>query len=265
MNEAAARGHVARNVAALAKTPRQEPKRHAAPNAADIERLVAAMRGERLEPLLLVLLGTGLRRQEVLGLTWERVRLEEPNPELRVDRRVSRAGGQLVARAGAKTDAGQRRVPLVPFVADALRQRRTQALAERDRAGDLCPDGPGCKRTSLDRCSRWHGPAYEDAEVGGYVFLSLVGTFLEPRNVNRVFERVRDKAGLTEHTLHGLRHDFCSLLMEQGVPDKIIAELAGHANPAITRRLYQHGTEVAHREAMERLAMQLRAMTSGTS
>src|SRR5438874_7517520 len=86
LNEAAARGHIMRNVAALAKTPRQESKKHAAPNAADIERLVAAMRGERLEPLLLVLLGTGLRRQEVLGLTCERTHLEGPYPELRVDK-----------------------------------------------------------------------------------------------------------------------------------------------------------------------------------
>jgi integrase len=260
LNEAAARGHIMRNVAALAKTPRQESKKHAAPNAADIERLVAAMRGERLEPLLLVLLGTGLRRQEVLGLTWERTHLEGPYPELRVDKRVARAGGQLVARAGAKTEAGQRRVPLVPLVVEALIQRRNQALAEREHAGDLCPDGSMCKRTSQERCSRWHGPTYECAEVTGYVFLSLVGTFLEPRNVNRVFERVRERAGLSEHTLHGLRHDFCSLLMEQGVPDKVVAELAGHANPAITRRIYQHGTDAAHHDAMALLGAQLSAV-----
>ena len=57
----------------------------------------------------------------------------------------------------------------------------------------------GAERTSQDRCPRWHGPTYENAEVTGYVFLSLVGTFLEPRNVNRVFERVRNRAGLSRH------------------------------------------------------------------
>jgi integrase len=83
--------------------------------------------------------------------------------------------------------------------------------------------------------------------------LSLVGTLLESRNVNRVFERVRERAGLSDHTLHGLRHDFCSLLMEQGVRDKVIAELAGHANPAITRRIHEHDTNAAHRDAMVEL------------
>jgi integrase len=87
------------------------------------------MHGERIEPLLHVLLGTGLRRQEVLGLTWERVRLDGPTPELRVDQRVTRAGGRLAARDGAKTEAGQRRIPLVPMVVDALVARR--AIARR--------------------------------------------------------------------------------------------------------------------------------------
>jgi integrase len=261
LQEATARGHVMRNVASLAKTPQQQPKKHAAPNTLDLEQLVAAMRGERLEPLFLVALGTGLRRQEVLGLTWERIVLHGPNPELRVDQRVGRIGGRLVARQGAKTEAGQRCVPLVPIVIDALRMRRAQALADRLDAGELCPDGAACKRTTLERCLHWHGPSYASGELSGYVFLSRVGTLLEPRNVNRVFERVRKRAGLTEHTLHGLRHDFCSLLMEQGVPDKVVAELAGHANPAITRRIYQHGTEAAHRDAMSRLAGQLDALS----
>jgi len=258
---ALARGHVPRNVAALATMPRQHTKKHAAPNASVIESLLEAMHRERLEPLLIVALGTGLRRQEILGLTWERITLHGSHPELRVDTRVSRAAGHLAARQGAKSDAGQRRVPLVPMVIDAFRRRRTQALTERLRAGEICPDGQACKRTSVQRCPRWHGPAYEGGELTGYVFLSLVGTLLEPRNVNRVFERVRNKAGLSDHTLHGLRHDFCSLLMEQGVPDKVVAELAGHANPAITRRIYQHGTDVAHRNAMAKLAGHLGALS----
>jgi integrase len=112
----------------------------------------------------------------------------------------------------------------------------------------------------LERCPRWHGPYYEGGELTGYVFLSQVGTFVEPRNVNRAFERIRGKAGLNDHTLHGLRHNFCSLLMEQGVPDKVIAELAGHANPAITRRIYQHATDAAHRDAMAQFGAHLGAM-----
>jgi integrase len=262
---AMARGHVPRSVAALATTPTQHTRKHSAPNVADIERLLDAMRGERLEPLLIVALGTGLRRQELLGLTCDRIVFDGPNPELRIDKRVARAGGQLAARHGAKSDAGQRRVPLVPIVLDALRRRRTQALTERLRAGEMCPAGLGCGPTSVERCPSWHWPAYEGGELTGFVFLSLVERLLKPRNVNQVFERVREKAGLSDHILHGLRHDFCSLLMEQGVPDKVIAELAGHANPAITRRIYEHRTDAAHRDAMAKLSEHLGALSQRSS
>jgi integrase len=65
---------------------------------------------------------------------------------------------------------------------------------------------------------------------------------------------VRERAGLDQHTFHGLRHAFGSLLMEQGVPDKVVAELLGHANPAVTRRVYQHAWDALQREAVARLA-----------
>jgi len=88
----------------------------------------------------------------------------------------------------------------------------------------------------------------------GFVFLSNIGTILEPRNLFRVWERVREQAGLHKHTFHGLRHDFGSLLMERGVPDKVIAELIGHANPAVTRRVYQHAANASQRRAVDAMA-----------
>jgi integrase len=45
--------------------------------------------------------------------------------------------------------------------------------------------------------------------------------------------------------------------MEQGVPDKVIAELLGHANPAVTRRVYQHASDRLQRDAVQRLASAL--------
>jgi integrase len=240
LNEAVARGHVARNVATLARAPRQQVRKYVAPSPEDIAALRAAIRAERLEPLMTVALGTGLRRSEILGLTWEGLDLDGASPALQVVRRVNRANGQLLAREGAKTEAGQRRIPLSPLVVDALRRRREQELKERCAAGDA-----------------WQGPEYPNDRMTGFVFLSLVGTLLEPRNVFRVWKRVRERAGLDEHTFHGLRHDFGSLLMEQGVPDKVIAELLGHANPAVTRRVYQHASDPLQRDAVERLAAAL--------
>jgi integrase len=154
-----------------------------------------------------------------------------------VDKRVNRVGGKLLIRDGAKTAAGQRLVPLAAPVVEALRRRRIQALEDR-----------------LAASHRWQGPDYTGGELSGFVFLSTRGTVVEPRNLVRVFHRVRERAGLDHHTFHGLRHDFGSLMMEMGVPDEVVAELMGHANPAITRRVYQHGSDALHREAVSRVA-----------
>jgi integrase len=242
LTEAVARGHLVRNVATLARAPKQQPTRYPPPQPQDLARLLAAVRGERCEPLVVVALGTGLRRQELLGLTWERINLDGEAPTLTVDKRVNRIGGHLLARDGAKTLAGNRVVPLSPLVVQALRRQRTQQLEDRLLAGE-----------------RWRGPDYEGARPTGFVFLTRHGTLLEPRNVLTLFKRVRERAGLPAHTLHGLRHDFGSLMMQMGVPDKVIAELMGHSNPAITRRVYQHASDALQHEAVSRMGRFLAA------
>jgi integrase len=132
-----------------------------------------------------------LRRGEILGLTREGLELDGARPSLRVSKRVNRTQRRLLVREGAKTEAGQRRIPLSPLVIDALRRRHVQQLEERLAAG-----------------SNWQGPEYANGRMTGFVFLSLVRTVLEPRNVYRVWKRVRERSGLDEHTFHDLRHDF---------------------------------------------------------
>jgi len=91
----------------------------------------------------------------------------------------SPAAGRAPGRPARRSSPLRRRVPLLPIAVDALRRRRVQALAERLPAGELCPDGAACKRSSLARCPRWHRSSYEGSVLTGYVFLSLVGTLLE--------------------------------------------------------------------------------------
>jgi integrase len=105
--------------------------------------------------------------------------------------------------------------------------------------------------------ARWKGPAYLDKESIGPVFTSTVGTILEPRNVYRYFDHVRGKADLGGHTFHGLRHDFASLLLAVGTPQRIVMEMMGHSNYSMTAR-YQSVPDALQREAVDRLDAFLR-------
>ena len=100
--------------------------------------------------------------------------------------------------------------------------------------------------------ARWKGPDYSDGKSRGPVFTSTVGTILEPRNVYRYSDGVRGKADLGGHTFHGLRHDFASLLLAGGTPQRIVMEMMGHSNYSMTTR-YQHVPDALQREAADRL------------
>jgi integrase len=116
LKTAEARGHVARNVATLTQAPKRAgTKLDDALDVAEASAVLAAAKGDRLEALAVVALGTGLRQGEVLALRWADVDLEAPS----------------LTVTKAKTPSGVRTIALPPFVASALREHRRRQAAER--------------------------------------------------------------------------------------------------------------------------------------
>jgi len=69
------------------------------------------------------------------------------------------------------------------------------------------------------------------------------GGLLHPRNVLRDFQIALDKANLPKVRLHDLRHTVATLLLHEGAHPKVVQELLGHANVAITLNTYSHATQ----------------------
>lgn len=225
------------NPATLVEMPRGAKPRVEAPNLEHAKALLDAARGDRLETFVTVGLALGLRRGEAAGLKWEDVDLDAR--VITVRRRVSRVKGALVVREGTKMnpDGAAHAVALPDMMVQALRQHRTRQLEERMRAGP-----------------RWKGPEPTiNGKPAGYVFTSVVGTVLEPRNVYRSFESMRHRAGLDEKTFHQLRHDCASLLLAQGVPMYVVSQILRHSSPTITARFYAHMTPELQREAADQM------------
>lgn len=75
---------------------------------------------------------------------------------------------------------------------------------------------------------------------------------MHDRSAHRALERACHRAGLEDPparpggrprrfvTLHGLRHTAASLMLAGGVPLTVVAAQLGHADPAITARIYAH-------------------------
>lgn len=169
----------------------------------------------------MTILGTGLRRGELLGLHWEDVDLGEK--VLHVRRSIVSVKGEGIRVEEPKTKKGRRTVPL-PKMVVAFLQRHKEKL-EKD--GLYRPDGP--------------------------VFPSKNGNYIWPRNFNRIYEKLRDDLGLKDVNLHALRHTFASRLLELGEEMRVIQELLGHAKISTTADIYTHVVERMKRQAVDKL------------
>ena len=92
------------------------------------------------------------------------------------------------------------------------------------------------------------GPRWTET---GLVFTSTVGTVIEPRNLSRLFDGLIAAAGVRRIRFHDLRHTCASLLLAQGVPARVVMDVLGHSQIAITMDLYSHVMPSALREATD--------------
>lgn len=232
LNDAMAWGLVSRNVAALASPPRIEKsqRRYLTPD--DARYLLQAIQGHRLEPLIIVALGLGLRQAEVLGLRWDDI--DEAAGVVRPTMQVQRIKGQGLVLRELKTQTSQKPLPLSDLVRTALRKQRAMVAEMRLAAG----------------------PAWREH---GLIFPSTVGTPQEPRNLTRAWHRLRRQIGMEWLGMHGLRHGLGSLLAAQGVHPRVAMELMRHSQFSLTMEIYTHVAPDLAREAVDEIDRILRA------
>lgn len=182
----------------------------------DVPRVLEAVRGTIYFVPLLIAMSTGLRRGEVTGLRWQNVDLERGVIRVREQLQQDEETHE-VRLAPVKTPASRRDVPLPPDVVEVLRQHRA------------AQGNPG---------------------PTAFVCTSKRGTFLNPRQLNGAWSRVRRRlqlpAGLR---LHDMRGSFATWLAERGVDVKVTSRLLGHADVRVTLGIYQSVTGEMERKA----------------
>lgn len=190
--------------------------------------LLEAVAGHRLDALYRVALSLGLRRGEVLALRWKDVDLDAGT--LHITGTLQRIGGQL-ARGKPKTEASAGALPIPRALVAALLRHRERQTEERK---------------GLAAVDAW--------QETGYVFVSTVGTPIEPRNLVRQFKMFLKRAGLPTSTrFHDLRHSCATLLIAQGEHPRVVMQYLRHTRISTTMDLYGHVYEDAHQAAAERL------------
>lgn len=178
---------------------------------------------------LLLALYTGLRKGELLALTWDDVDYDKKL--LRVNK--SRTGSRKAITTQIttpKTESSNRKIPLNNTVLEALK-------AEKKRQ---------------DEHAEILGKGYDKSS--SFIIRTVLGKpYVNLSAINRVVNRLTEKAGLPHCTIHGFRHSVASILDDNGVPIQDISVLLGHESVQTTERIYINRRKTAKAETIETL------------
>jgi integrase len=154
------------------------------------------------DPITL-LIATGLRRSELLGLRW--ADYDEKAGTLTVTGKVVRVPGQGLVRIDeTKSAAGRRTIPLPRFAIEMLEKRRQLPYVGQQAV----------------------------------IFPSTTGTLRDPNNFGKEWRTARKQLGIPEVTTHSFRKTVATLIDDEGLSARIGADHLGHSKVSMTQDRY---------------------------
>jgi integrase len=232
-----------RNVAANVEKPSVENHEMGILEGAEIARLIAAARGDRLEALFVLAVTTGMREGELLGLRWSDISFDRRELTVNVSLQGTTTANRTIG--SPKTKSSVRTIPLDSHVVDALLAHRDRQAVERERAG-----------------SKWEVPEVVARQNTELVFSTELGGFLSTTTLTRAFHRVLAEAHVNGRRLrfHDLRHTAITAWLHDGTDPVTASRMAGHASVSITLDLYGHASTTSMRIAVELRAKRLQEL-----
>lgn len=184
---------------------------------------------------IILAIGSGLRRGELLALRWSDVDLEAAT--LRVSRALECVAtvdpGNPEQRRPElrfkepKTAGSRRSIPLPRFAIERIRQHRWE------------------QKTRFDALGIWR--------TNDSLVFDRAGEPWNPNTFGTEFAKRARKMKLPPVRLHDLRHSYASLMLESGVDLKTVSQALGHSTIRITADTYAHVTPAMQQSAAERL------------
>lgn len=202
---------------------------------------------EKYKPLFTVLIGTGLRVGELVGLRWEDVDMDAKT--INVNHSLFYFAGRRNKEPNKwvvnlpKTAAGIRTIPMVDAVYITL-------LEEKARQRD---EGVSC-RANVEGMT-------------GFIFYNRFMDIYNPESINKLLARIienynnkeevdavrekRKPLTLPHFTCHHLRHTFCMRLCEADVNIKVIQTIMGHKDIQTTMDIYAEVSEKKKKTSLD--------------
>lgn len=202
-------------------------------------------------PMFTVLLGTGCRIGECLGLRWKDIDFKKNLISINhsiVYYPDKKANSSIMRVSLPKTEAGIRTIPMLDIVKDAFEIEKEK---QKETGNNIqVVDG-----------------------MSGFVFCNRYRGIPNPQSVNAAIRRIsksynaeevinakkekREPVILPKFSCHHLRHTFATRLCENESNLKVIQSIMGHAGIETTMDIYAEATDEKKQEAFDNLASKL--------
>ena len=216
-----------------------------------IEAYAAAMENAPLQDRLFfhLTLNTGMRKGEVLGLSWDNVDLK--NNTVTIIDNAQYLAGQGIIYQTTKRKASDRTLSIPAYVADMLREMKRQQTENRLKAGQLwkanpehpeekyCENHAACQRPCTGFCNK-NCKMYK---AGNRVFVNPLGHPISPYTPLKNMQKIGRRAGLPKISVHQLRHFAASMFIMDGNSIPAVSAFLGHSSPRTTMAIYAHAVK----------------------
>ena len=228
---------IEKNYSSVCSLPRGEAQEIHPLDAPEQKKLLAAIKGEEHEDLIIVDMFTGMRCGELIGLTWDCIDFEKGLIFVKKQLVQTRTAGAKYSFGSLKN--GKTRV-LMPadFIMKILKRHKVRQAEMKLAAGELWNEG----------------------DFPNLVFTHKDGSHLSQPTVWKEFQKLLDKAGLEHHRVHDLRHTFAINSIMAGDDIKTLQENMGHYSAAFTLDRYGHVTETMRKASSDRMQRFIEAL-----
>ena len=173
-----------------------------------------------------LLLFTGMRRGELLGLEWED--LDRNKATLKISKTMQYLPDRGVFEDDTKNDSSNRVIKLSKTALSVLNAQRLWQTEQRLKLGEA-----------------WEG--------ANKIFTSPNGKSIHPDTLSGWFRDFIDRSDLPPIHLHSLRHTNATIQIANGSSVTTVAGYLGHANASTTTKIYAHAIQEAQAAASEML------------
>ena len=206
--------------------------------------IVASQQDIVYGPMLRMILFTGLREGEAMGITWDCVDFE--NGRILIDkqlqRRPAKDGGSVLTPV---KNGKPRHLTPAPYVMQLLKARYFEQIMQSRVAG-----------------SAWEGWKNESEHKHAFVFTNEVGRHLIPKRTYLRFKKIAKEIGAPDARVHDLRHTYAVLSLQNGDDVKTVQTNLGHASAAFTLDVYGHVSDRMQRESSNRMESYIQSLAA---